>query len=362
MPSRERIAVAGAGIIGCAVAFELSRRGAAVTLFDARGAAGGATQASAGILAPYTEAHAGGALFDLTVRGLAVYDEFVERVRAVSPIPFEYRRSGTLEIAEDAGRAEELGRRLAEPWAASAGLFWLDAGDVHAIAPFVNAASVGALASPAHAHVAVPPFTATIVDAAQRLGAENRFNTRVDRIELMPDVLVVHTEQAADVFDRVVLAAGSWTPHIDPTGGSTGRITPVRGQLVRLHSMELGLRTVLWGRSCYIVPWEDGTLLVGATTEDVGFDERATADGVCSLLMAAEELIPSLSSATFVDVRVGLRPATTDGLPMLGAARDPRVLYATGHFRNGILLAPLTARLIADYVFENRKDPAFSAP
>ena len=361
MPPGERIAVAGAGIIGCAVAFELSRRGAAVTLFDGRGAAGGATQASAGILAPYTEAHAGGALFDLTVRGLAVYDEFVDRVRAVSPVPFEYRRSGTLEIAEDAGRAEELRRRLAEPWAGSSGLHWLDAEALQAIVPFVSATCVGALASPVHAHVAVPSFTAAIVDAAERLGAESRFHTPVGRIELRPDVLVVHTEHAPHVFDRVVLAAGSWTPRIDPTGGSSGRIKPVRGQLVRLHSTELGLRTVLWGRSCYIVPWEDGTLLVGATIEDVGFDERATAEGVGGLLTAAEELIPSLSSATFVDVRVGLRPGTADGLPMLGAARDPRVLYATGHFRNGILLAPLTATLIADYVFENRKDPAFSA-
>src|SRR5688572_8171306 len=108
MAPPERIAVVGAGIIGCAVAFELARRGGAVTVFDRRLLGGGATQASAGILAPYIEAHTGGALFELTVRGLAVYDEFVERVRTVSSLSFEYRRCGTLEVAEDDIRAREL--------------------------------------------------------------------------------------------------------------------------------------------------------------------------------------------------------------------------------------------------------------
>jgi glycine oxidase len=102
-------------------------------------------------------------------------------------------------------------------------------------------------------------------------------------------------------------------------------------------------------------------VLVGATSEEVGFDERATVDGVRGLLTAAASLVPALGSASFVDVRVGLRPATDDGLPILGPSADPRVIYAAGHFRNGILLAPLTAELIADHVFENRRDPAFSA-
>ena len=116
---------------------------------------------------------------------------------------------------------------------------------------------------------------------------------------------------------------------------------------------------MLWGRSCYIVPWEDGTLLVGATSEDVGFDERATASGVRGLLAAAEELLPGSADATFVDVRVGLRPASASGVPILGPGPDPRVLYAVGHYRNGVLLAPLTARVLADAILENRQDPVF---
>jgi len=162
-------------------------------------------------------------------------------------------------------------------------------------------------------------------------------------------------------FDRVVLCAGAWTSALDPLATMAGRITPIRGQLVRLAARQLQLTHPIWGGSCYIVPWADGTVLVGATSEDAGFDERATVDGVRQLLASAQDLVPALASAGFEGVRVGLRPGTADGLPILGPSRDPRILYAAGHFRNGILLAPLTARLIANYVFAGAVDPAFSA-
>lgn len=356
----ERIAIVGAGIIGCAVAFELARRHADVTVFDARDVAGGATHASAGILAPYTEAHVGGPLFDLAVRGLQAYDAFVERVRATSTLPFEYRRSGTLEIAEDDGRAGELRARLSAAWAGSAGLRWLDPDALRAQAPSVTASAVGALWCPVHAHVTVGTFVAAIADAARTLGARIHARAPVSRIEPGSSGVDLYVLGRRRTFDRVVLASGAWTPSIDPLGRTAGRIRPVRGQLVRLVSPAAAVHAVVWGRSCYIVPWEDGTLLVGATSEDVGFEERATAEGVRGLLAAAQELIPALGSATFDGVRVGLRPASTDGMPLLGPGEDPRLVYASGHFRNGILLAPLTAQLIAAYILANARDPAFS--
>lgn len=356
----ERIAIVGAGIIGCAVAFELARQHADVTVFDGRDVAGGATQAAAGILAPYTEAHVGGPLFDLGVRGLHAYDAFVERVRATSTLPFEYRRSGTLEIAEDDERAGELRARLTAAWADAGGLRWLDPDALKAHAPAVTDSAVGALYCPSHAHVAVGPFVSAIADAARKLGARIHARTPVSRIEPGSSGVDLHLMGRRQAFDRVVLASGAWTPSIDPLGRTAGRIRPVRGQLVRLASTAAAVPAVVWGRSCYIVPWEDGTLLVGATSEDAGFDERATAEGVRGLLAAAEELVPALGSATFDGVRVGLRPASTDGMPVLGPGEDPRLIYASGHFRNGILLAPLTAQLIASYILANARDPAFS--
>jgi glycine oxidase len=356
----ERIAIVGAGIIGCAVAFELARRGGDVTVFDGREVAGGATQASAGILAPYTEAHGGGPLFDLAVRGLQAYDAFVERVRESSALPFEYRRSGTLEIAEDDDRAGELRARLSAEWAVAAGLQWLDPDALKAQAPAVTHRAVGALRCAAHGHVAVGTFVGAIADAAQKLGAHIHAGTAVSRVELGSSGIDLHVGAKRRTYDRVVLASGAWTPSIDPLGRTAGRIRPVRGQLVRLVSPGIAPAAVVWGRSCYLVPWEDGTLLVGATSEDAGFEERATVEGVRGLLEAAEELMPALGRATFDGVRIGLRPASSDGVPLLGPAEDPRLVYATGHFRNGILLAPLTAALIANYILANARDPVFA--
>lgn len=130
---------------------------------------------------------------------------------------------------------------------------------------------------------------------------------------------------------------------------------------MKLLASDLKLPAVLWSGDCYIVPWAGGTLLVGATAEDVGFDERATAAGVGQMLSAAQDLVPELGSATFVEVRVGLRPQAVGGMPLLGPSSDPRLIYAAGHFRNGVLLAPLTARLIANHVLDGAIDPAFSA-
>jgi glycine oxidase len=157
----------------------------------------------------------------------------------------------------------------------------------------------------------------------------------------------------------VVLAAGSWSGEIAIEGVSaTVPVRPVRGQLLHLGWSGTPLRRVTWSGRCYLVPWEDGTLLVGATVEEAGFDERATVEGVRGLLDAVCAIVPRASTAGFTSARVGLRPATRDDLPVIGAsAVVPRLMYATGHYRNGVLLAPLTAQLVADAMLDNRIDP-----
>lgn len=353
MASQERIAIVGGGIIGCAIAFELSRRGADVTVFERGEVGAGATQASAGILAPYTEAHAGGPLFDLAVRGLEAYDDFVAHVREGSAIAFEYRRSGTIEVAEDAERAALLRAR------SGPGLTWLEATELRHRVPSVTSAALGGLHCAQHAWVGVRGFIAALADAARRRGARLQTESPAERIAFEKSGVSVRVSGEDHRFDRVVLCAGAWTPDLDPLDVCRGRIVPVRGQLLRLVAKDVRIGPILWSRSCYLVPWEDGTVLVGATSENAGFDVRATADGVKDLLVAATDLVPALGSATFSEVAVGLRPGAPDGMPILGPSRDPRLIYAAGHYRNGILLAPLTARLIADHVFTNAVDPSF---
>jgi glycine oxidase len=158
----------------------------------------------------------------------------------------------------------------------------------------------------------------------------------------------------------VVTAAGSWSGHIEIAGvRARVPVRPVRGQLLRLAWRGVPLRRVTWSERCYLVPWTDGTLLVGATVEEAGFDEQATVAGVRDLLDAACEAVPHAWTAGFLGARVGLRPATPDGLPIVGASRAmANLMYATGHYRNGILLSPLTAKLVADAMLAGSVDPA----
>jgi glycine oxidase len=159
----------------------------------------------------------------------------------------------------------------------------------------------------------------------------------------------------------VVVAAGSWSGRIDVDDPAPASVRPIRGQILRLTWNSKPLSHVLWGSDCYVVPWEDGTVLVGATVEDVGFDDRTTAAGVRDLLDAVCDLLPEAWRATFLEARAGLRPATGDGLPIIGpSTRVDGLVYATGHFRNGVLLAPLTASIVADLILEGRTDPALA--
>jgi glycine oxidase len=180
---------------------------------------------------------------------------------------------------------------------------------------------------------------------------------RVDAVESGAGPARVLCGTTAVESDAAVVAAGSWSD--DVAGRARPRaIRPIRGQLLHLRTGGRLAAHVLWGRRCYIVPRQDGTVLVGATSEDVGFDETATTAGVRYLLESAMALVPSLDAARFESVRVGLRPMTRDELPAIGrSATMPRVFYATGHYRNGVLLAPLTAALVADLVLEGREGP-----
>ena len=175
--------------------------------------------------------------------------------------------------------------------------------------------------------------------------------------------IVVETERGSLRGDAVVLAAGSWSGEIAIEGVAAGvPVRPVRGQLMYLAWNGSPLRRVLWSPGCYLVPWDDGTVLVGATTEDAGFDERVTVAGVRDLLEAACAITPQARRASFAGARAGLRPGTADGLPVIGASRVlPNLMYATGHYRNGVLLSPLTAQLVADAMLDGCSDPALAA-
>jgi len=356
------IIVIGAGIVGCAIAEELSRRGASVEIVADRAVGMGATQASAGVLAPYIEAREG-PLLDLTVRSLDLFDEFVTRVSADAGIAIPYRRTGTIDIATSENELRGLETRARTLADRGVPALLLDGPGARAEEPLVGEGAAGALLIDSHGFVAATDLTRALVTAARRHGAQLIEPSRVRSISHQDGDIVVETDRGSLTGNGAVLAAGSWSGEI-AVGGVRTRVPvrPVRGQLLVLGWNGTPLRRVTWSSRCYLVPWDDGTLLVGATVEDAGFDERATVAGVRDLLDAVSELVPHAWSAGFRGARVGLRPASADGLPVIGASSVlPNLMYATGHYRNGVLLAPLTARLVADAMLENRVDPLLAA-
>jgi glycine oxidase len=347
--------VVGAGIIGCSIAYELSSRGADCTLIDGRPVGGGATRASAGMLAPYVEAHERGPLLDLCVRSLDLYDEWIAAVRRDSGVDVEYRRIGTLEIALDPEQAEALrGEAHADSRVTRT---WLNATDAASAHPALGPIA-GALLTPVHGYVAAPQLASALASAAQARGVTLQRAT-VQRIT-REGSLSVMTSAGAIAADTVILAAGAWTNAIE--GVKAPPLRPVRGQLLQLGWSGPPIDAILWGPDCYLVPRTDGTLLVGATVEEVGFDERTTVEGVRDLLAAVSALLPDATHATFLDARAGLRPATPDELPAIGPDPSmPGLVHASGHYRNGVLLAPITAKLVADLVLEGTADPALGS-
>ncbi|HSC28043.1 MAG TPA: glycine oxidase ThiO [Vicinamibacterales bacterium] len=360
MSTTHDVIVVGAGIIGAAIARELGRRGARVRVFESRVVGAGATHASAGVLAPYIEGSSRGPLLDLAVRSLHLYDGFIAGLREDSGVDVEYRRCGTLEVAMDEASADRL--RASAGSLQSAGASWLDAAAVRAAERALPESVMGGLLVEAHGYVAAAQLAETLMWAALRFGAELETGRKIVAISGTASGVEVTSEDGSRwSCDSVVVATGSWAAQSGLADPAVHAVRPVRGQLLRLAWQAEPLEHVVWGPDCYIVPWRDGTILVGATVEEVGFDERTTAAGVRDLLGALCELLPAAWGATFVEARAGLRPGTDDGLPIIGPSGVPGVTYATGHFRNGILLAPLTASLVADLVLEQRVDPALES-
>lgn len=357
------IIVVGAGVVGCAVAYELARRGASVQIVEERTAGMGATHAAAGILAPHIEMSSPTAFLDLAVRSLNLFDDFIARTQADSGISVLYRRTGTLQVATSEDGMRELRNAAARLEAQHVVLGLLDAQTVLAEEPHLSHDVVGGLVVPLHGFVAAGELIRALAGAARRHGAQVIEGSRVRRIVAAGGDVTVETDRGPLAGSAVVLAAGSWSGRIEIAGlPARAPVRPVRGQLLRLSWKGPMLRRVIWSDRCYLVPWDDGTLLVGATVEEAGFDERTTVAGVRDLLESACEIAPGAWTAGFVDARAGLRPATTDLLPIIGASRVlPNLMYATAHYRNGILLAPVTAALVADAMLDNRIDPALAA-
>lgn len=353
------VIVVGAGIVGCTVAYELAKSGARVQVLEPRSPGQGATRASAGILAPFIEGHGSKLLRDLGKRSLDMYEPFMARLRDDSGQDLIYTRNGTFELAfspDDERRLRELGEWLGSQQVESR---WIEPSGFAEYEPQAAPHALGALLIPTHGFVGVTSLTLAAATAAEKFGAHFSVATGAIRILAANGRVAVRTADGTLEADRVVLAAGSWSSQIIVEGADTVPVTPIRGQLLQLQTTAAAIHRVIWGPAGYLVPWPDGSVLVGSTVEDVGFDEAHTPEAVQRLRAAATALVPGLATADLTSVRTGLRPKGPDDVPILGASRVvPGLIYATAHYRNGVLFTPLTVELVRDLVFDRASDPA----
>ena len=347
------VIVAGAGIIGCSIARELARRGLRVLALDRQEPGKEASWAAAGMLTPAAESSEALALVAFAKASLALYTEFIEQVEQTSGRKIDYRRDGALEVFFGDAAEERLRAWLAALRSAGFQPEPLTAADLLRMEPaLATDAAAGAYLADEGA-VDNRLLAAAVAEAARREGVDLRAGAEVTRF-LCPGGRVTGIETRNERFSarHVVLAAGCYTGQIEGAGRYAPMV-PARGQMVALRPANLPVRHVVLGPA-YLVPRADGRLLVGATVERVGFVKAVTPEGITRLLGDAVRMFPALAAAPIVETWCGLRPDTPDHLPILGPTDVEGLWLATGHYRNGILLAPATARALADWITEGR--------
>jgi glycine oxidase len=345
------VIVIGAGVIGLAIAFELAERGAAVRIYDRAEPGRAASWAAAGMLAPYTERVENGDLVALCAASLQEYPDFAQRVLAASGVDVRLHLDGVLHAAFDARQLEELDTYAQRLSSRHVACELMDRATLLAAEPWLGTHVVGGLAVRGEGCVDNRRLGRSLAAACEARGVTIRRSSAI-RVECdQRRALGVHSDLGFTPTTTIVNACGAWAARLPGVPAScVPPIEPVKGEMIALAAPGGLVRRPTWVPNAYLVPREDGRLLIGATSERAGFDERVTARAVHALLDAALVAAPSLAGFTVTESWAGLRPGTPDGLPFLGPTPIQGLFLANGHYRNGVLLAPVTARLIADAV------------
>jgi glycine oxidase len=346
------VAVIGAGIIGLAVAFELSRRGASVRVYDRHEPAKAASWAAAGMLAPRTEDVSDASLRALCEDSLARYPAFAEAVRDASGVDPHLRLHGILHTAYSRESVAKLQLWQQELHKHGFAADLLSREDALRAEPALGKHIAGALLIHGEGHIDNRRLGRALTAACVAHGV--RLHSGVHALALECDsrrVLGIRSDLGYVPTSAVVNAAGAWASQIDGVPEACiPEVRPIKGEMLAIEVPIGFIRHTTWIPHGYLVPRDDGRLLVGATSKDAGFDTRVTAGGIEMLLRTATDAIPALREFTVSETWAGLRPATPDQRPYLGATPLQGYFLACGHYRNGILLAPATARLLADAV------------
>ena len=345
------VIVVGGGVIGCTIAWKLAQQGLNVTVLE-RGRIGcEASRAAAGMLSPQGESQTPGPFFDLCLQSRSMYRKFAEELTDASGLDIEYKDEGTLFVVVRGENEEEKTKWTS--WQVEAGLSLqrIAAEDLHKIEPaLTDSTTTGIFLSEEHQvenRLLMDALQITLKRAGVTVieGAEVSALTIVGR-------KITGVASGAGHFNAgaVVLAAGAWSSRLLEPLDMNVKLIPARGQMIAVKAEKCPITRVLHSSRVYLVPRCDGRILIGATVEYGGFRKAVTVRAINELLAAAIGLVPSIREFEIVETWSGLRPDTTDHLPIIGPSSIDNLFLATGHFRNGILLAPITGELIAELV------------
>jgi glycine oxidase ThiO len=337
------ILVIGGGIVGMAIALELRSYGGEVTILS-RNFKEAATHAAAGMLAPQAEGIPPGAMLDLCLNSRAMYGEWCDRIEEITGAKTGYWNSGILVPSYSIAQSDRDS--------------WLDRDAIHQFQPGLSREICGGYWYPEDGQVDNRALAQALWLAMQKVGVKVVEGIEVHNIQTSKSKITqIHTDRETYSARYYVLATGSWSQQLLPIP-----VYPRKGQLLSLRvpktePLKLPFSQVLFGSEIYLVPRRDGRIIVGATSEDVGFTPNNTAEGIQSLLNRAIRLYPQLKDLSIEELWWGYRPATPDELPILGSSPYENLTLATGHYRNGILLAPITGLLIAKLIGEGKLEP-----
>lgn len=345
------VVVIGAGVMGCASALALAKRGARVTVLERAVPGAEASSAAAGILGAQAESHEAPLLRDLFVRARDEYAAWAESLEAATGIGIGHRVSGLLHVAHDAEERDALLAHVRSQQADGLSAEMLDANEACRVEPELHPENAGAAYFPDDAQVDPPALLRALVAAVSRAGVTVKAGSIVHRVLVETDKCVgVLLDEGRLLADATVLAAGSWSSLVPGVPSAVPAVKPARGQMVLLEERPPRMRTILFARAGYVVPRGDGRVLCGSTLEFVGFRREVTAGGVQAILSSAIGLAPGLASAQVSTFWNSFRPYSSIDAPLMGPSPLRGLFLATGHHRNGILLAKVTGDTVADAI------------
>jgi glycine oxidase len=352
------VAIVGGGIIGGSIAFDLAQRGLRVVVLDRQEPMREASWAAAGMLTSAPDCPAAIPLVPLARASLAQYPKFVEAVEDASGLPTRFCSGGAVEVICHGDAERELSTLVALHRGLGLACEPLPLDEARKMEPGIGRDARVAAFLPDECWIEPRALASAVLAAAKSEGAELRSGVQVDSLALdgkkcegikISSGEIVHAAE-------VVLAAGCWSSQISGAALYAPTV-PVRGQMAALRHCGAPIRRVLRSERGYLVPRgaeSPQTVVVGSTLENAGYEKRVTSGGVEKILSAANEMVPGLANAEIIETWCGLRPGTPDQLPILGPADIDGLVFATGHYRNGILLAPITAKLIGEWISDRR--------